>query len=149
KSGCIRFLFFLAALSSSLSGQAQMVIADSLHLIIDKPGTSNGERIEAMTRLSKIMAAQNKLSEALAMAGKAQQLSHREEDGRYGALVQSTLSYLYVQQDSLKRAFQAVDSAEWYASRTMDRLVKGRVRFRRGWLEHIVENTGTAYRYML
>jgi len=134
---------------SSLGGLAQAIITDSLHLIIDKPGTSNGERIEAMTRLSKVVAGQNKLTEALEIARNAQQLSHREEDGRYGALVQSTLSYLYVQQDSLKLAFQAIDSAQWYLSRTTDRVVEGRVRFRRGWLEHIVENTDKAYQHML
>jgi len=102
-----------------------------------------------MAQLSKIMAAQNKLPEAFKIAKKARQLSHKEKDGRYGALVQSTLSYLHVQQDSLKLAFRAVDSAEWYALHTADKIVQGRVRFRKGWLEHIVENTDKAYQHML
>lgn len=149
KSLLVRFLLFGAVLLLSLSGQAQSIITDSLKIIIDKPGNENGERIEAMGQLSKIMAAQNKLPEALKMAQKAQQLSRREEDGRYGALVQSTLTYLYVQQDSLKLAFQAIDSAEWYASRTTDKIVRGRVRSRKGWLEYIVGNPDKAYENML
>src|SRR5690606_18394293 len=110
----ICFLALSVAFLPSFNGQAQSIITDSLKEIIEKPGNENGKRIEAMGRLSKIMAVQNKLPEALKMAKKAQELSHGEEDGRYGALVQSTLSYLYVQQDSLKLAFQAIDSAEWY-----------------------------------
>lgn len=145
----ICFLALSVAFLPSFNGQAQSIITDSLKEIIEKPGNENGKRIEAMGRLSKIMAVQNKLPEALKMAKKAQELSHGEEDGRYGALVQSTLSYLYVQQDSLKLAFQAIDSAEWYASRTTDKIVQGRVRFRKGWLEHIVENTDKAYQNML
>ncbi|MGS2739783.1 helix-turn-helix transcriptional regulator [Sinomicrobium sp. M5D2P17] len=129
--------------------QAQSVIIDSLKTIVDKPATPNGERIEAMEQLSRITASQNKLYEALKIAREAQQLSQREEDGRYGALVQARLGALYVQQDSLNLAFQAIDSAEWYASRTPDKIVQGLVRFRKGWLEHIVENTDKAYQYML
>ncbi|WP_118194364.1 transcriptional regulator [Albibacterium indicum] len=140
---------FLMALFSSLGGRAQSIITDSLHLVIAKSSTSNGERIEAMAQLSKIIAAQNKLPEALKIAKEAQQLSHREKDGRYGALIQSTLSYLHVQQDSLKLAFQAIDSAEQYLSHTTDKIIQGRVLFRRGWLEHIVENTDKAYQNML
>ncbi|MFB5946454.1 transcriptional regulator [Albibacterium profundi] len=137
------------ALFSSVGGRAQSIITDSLHLVIDRSSTSNGERIEAMAQLSKIIAAQNKLPEALKLATKAQQLSHREKDGRYGVLIQSTLSYLHVQQDSLKLAFQAIDSAEQYLSRTSDKIIQGRVHFRKGWLEHIVENTDKAYQEML
>lgn len=142
-------LLFLILLFSSIGGRAQSIITDSLRLIIDKPSSSNGERIEAMAQLSKIIAAQNKLPEALKIVTKAQQLSHKEKDGRYGAMVQSTLSYLHVQQDSLKLAFQAIDSAEQYLSRTTDKVIQGRVYFRRGWLEHIVENTDKAYQDML
>lgn len=142
-------LLFLAILFSSINGRAQSIITDSLQRIIDKPGISNGKRIEAMAQLSKIIAAQNKLPKALTIATKAQQLSHREKDGRYGALIQSTLSYLHVQQDSLNLAFQAIDSAEQYLSHTTDKVVQGRVHFRRGWLEHITENTDKAYQDML
>ncbi|QEC51907.1 helix-turn-helix transcriptional regulator [Anseongella ginsenosidimutans] len=149
KTIVVCFLIFLSASIAPATGQAQSVIVDSLKTIIDNAGTANGERIEAMERLSKIMAVQNQPEDAFDMLTRAQRLSHGEEDGRYGALVHSALSYLHVQRDSLKLAFPAIDSAEWYASRTGDKVVKGLVRFRRGWLEHIIENTDEAYQDML
>lgn len=142
-------MIFLAASIIPVTGDGQSIIVDSLKTVIEKSGTPNGARIEAMERLSKVMGAQNKFEDALALLARAQRLSYREEDGRYGARVHSTLGYLRVQQDSLKLAFQAIDSAEWYASRTSDKIVQGIVRFRRGWLEHIVENTDKAYQDML
>src|SRR3546814_19698592 len=102
-----------------------------------------------MERLSKILGAQNKFEDAFAMLEQAQQLSYQEEDGKYGARVHSTLSYLHAQQDSLALAFIAIDSAHWYASRTRDKTVQGIVRFRRGWMEHFDENTDKAYQNML
>lgn len=149
KPTTICFLLFIAVLLSSSKGRSQSLITDSLHNIIDNSGTSNGDRIEAMARLSEIMAAQNNLPEALKMAKKAQVYSHRETDGRYGALVQSTLCYLHVQQDSMKLAFEDIDSAKWYISRTSDNTMRGRVRFRQGWLERIMEDTDKAYKHML
>lgn len=144
-----RVLFFLFCCVLPLSGWAQSMIIDSLNQIIDRSDFTQGERIEAMGSLAKILAAHNKMEEAMEMIGKAEILSSRKKDDRYKALILSTKSYLFVQQDSLKQAFEAADSAEWFASRTSDRIVKGRVRFRRGWLEHMVENTDKAYKDML
>ncbi|WP_057937977.1 helix-turn-helix transcriptional regulator [Algoriphagus resistens] len=129
--------------------QAQSVVIDSLTSIIDKPATSNGDRIEAMVQLSQVMASQNKMEKAMKIAKESQQLSYLEADGRYGALVHARLAALRVNQDSLSIAFQALDSADWYASRTQDKSIQGLVRFRRGWLEHIIDNTDKAYQYML
>ncbi|WP_168196249.1 transcriptional regulator [Echinicola soli] len=143
------FFIFFTVLLWSEGMQAQSVKIDSLKAIMVSSGVANGDRIEAMEQLSRILIAQNELDEALEITREAQQLSHREEDGKYGALVQSTLSYLYAQQDSLRLAFQALDSAEWYVDRTTDKAIKGRIMHRRGWLEYIVENTDKAYQSML
>lgn len=145
----IYFFFISACLTLPLSGWGQSKVIDSLKHVIEQSHLNQGERIEAMVSLSKILATYRKKDEAIEWIEKAGKLSSQEEDGRYGALIQSTKSFLFVQQDSLKRAFQAIDSAEWFASRTKDRIVKGRVRFRRGWLEHMVENTDKAYKDML
>jgi len=145
----ISLLIFFVIPFRSCNVQAQSVVIDSLNAIVGKPGTPNGQRIEAMGRLSKVMATQNKLEEALNIATDAQRLSYREKDGRYGALAHSALSYVYVQLDSLNLAFQAIDSAEWHASHTKDKTIQGFVRFRKGWVEYIVENTDKAYQHML
>src|SRR5690606_20679925 len=104
----------------------------SLKHVIEQSHLNQGERIEAMVSLSKILATYRKKDEAIEWIEKAGKLSSQEEDGRYGALIQSTKRFLFVQQDSLTRAFQGMDSAERSASRTKARIVKGPVRFRRG-----------------
>lgn len=149
KTIIVYLLVSLAGAIIPVAGSAQSVIVDSLKINIEKSGTPVGVRIESMERLSKILTAQNKFDEAYALLERAGQLSRGENDGRYGALVYSALSYLHVQQDSLKLAFQAIDSAEWYASRTSDKIAKGLVTFRRGWVENIIENTDKAYEDML
>jgi len=129
--------------------RSQSLVIDSLELLIKKPGTPPGQRIEAMGRVAEILAAQNKLPMALAIAQKARLLSHQEKDKRYAALTLSTLAYLHVQHDSLQLAFQAVDSAQFFSALTLDQVVRGRIIFRKGWLEHIVGNTDKAYQHML
>jgi len=145
----IKVVLLLTTLFYSVPARAQSLVIDSLEQLIKKPGTSSGQRIEAMGRVAEILAAQNKLPQALAIAHKAIVLSHQEKDRRHAALTQSTLAYLHVQQDSLLLAFQAIDSARFYSTLTSDQVVKGRVIFRKGWLEHIVGNTDQAYQHML
>src|SRR5690554_5343634 len=65
------FLIFLATSVIPITGEAQSLVVDSLKTIIEKSGTPNGPRIETMERLSKIMAAQNKLDDALTLLARA------------------------------------------------------------------------------
>ncbi|MGO1245756.1 hypothetical protein [Sphingobacterium sp. JB170] len=87
-------------------------------MVIDDPGTTNGDRIKTMSRLSQNNGHPKRLELSLDI------YPGSEKDGRYDALVQSRLSYLHVQKDSLKFAFQAIGSAEWYASRTTDKIAR-------------------------
>lgn len=128
---------------------AQSGLIDSLNNLLEKPETNSGVRIQAMEKLITIRAAENQLPLAMRLADSALQLSYRETDPSYAALIHSARSALFVREDSLKQAFLAVDSASWYANKSDDTLVQARVRFRRGWLEHRVEDTDQAYQHML
>src|SRR5690606_7665494 len=63
--------------------------------------------------------------------------------------VHATISNLYSQQDSLKQAYRAMDSALWNAERTDNLILKGRVLSQQGWLENLIDNRSKAYEYML
>src|SRR5690606_2837309 len=121
----IKFTLLLTTLFYLVPVRSQSLVIDSLELLIKKPGTPPGQRIEAMGRVAEILAAQNKLPMALAIAHKARLLSHQEKDKRYAALTLSTLAYLHVQHDSLQLAFQAVDSAQFFSALTLDQVVRG------------------------
>src|SRR3546814_9396459 len=102
KTKFVCFLIFLAACVLWFPVSGQSVVVDSLERVVEGSGTPNGARIEAMERLSKILGAQNKFEDDFAMLEQAQQLSYQEEDGKYGARVQSHLSNRHDQKDSLE-----------------------------------------------
>ncbi|RNL94597.1 LuxR family transcriptional regulator [Sinomicrobium pectinilyticum] len=142
------FIFFAVLFRPPVT-QAQSVVIDSLNTIIDNPGATKGERIDAMGELAEIMAMNKRPDEALKIAENALEISHREKEKGYTALTYSTLSYLYAQQDSIVLAFQAIDSASRYAAQITDKVIKGRIHSRRGWLENMIGNRDKAYQYML
>lgn len=129
--------------------KAQSIIIDSLNSIIEQKVNPNPERIEALAELAKITARNNQTARSMELAEQALKLSYQEEDPGYTAFMHATISYLYSQKDSLKQAFKTMDSAHWYAERTENLILKGRVLSQRGWLENLVENRGKAYKYML
>lgn len=141
--------FFLISFFIFSIGRAQVTITDSLQNVIDSPSSTNWERMEAMGVLSRTLALNEQFIEAIAINNKAQQISRLEKDKKYSALSFSALCYIHTRQDSLKLAFQAIDSAQWYAAQTEDKIIKGRVFLRKGWLEHIIENPDKAYKNML
>ncbi|MGS2760893.1 hypothetical protein [Sinomicrobium sp. M5D2P9] len=141
--------FFICFNVALFNLQAQTVVIDSLQTLIDNPNTTNGNRIEAMEQLAKIKIVKNLHNEALQLITGAQKLSRQEKDTRYTALVKARLSSLYNHQDSLNLAFQEADSAQWYANKTQDKTVKGRVLMRKAALERKIENTDKAYKTML
>ncbi|MBC9795279.1 LuxR C-terminal-related transcriptional regulator [Sinomicrobium weinanense] len=145
----ICFFIFFTTLFRPSGTRAQSVVIDSLNTIIDNPGATNGERIEAMYKLSRILSMNRQSGKAMKMAKEALELSYPEKDKKYSAITHALLGYLYYQQDSIALAFQAIDSAQWYASRTEDKIVKGRVLSQKGWLENMVGNPDKDYEYML
>jgi len=143
---CFLILWNFLLLSQA---KAQSQVIDSLETFIENPATSNGKRIRAMDHLSKILSMNSQQEESMKLADQALKLSYSEEDKGYPAIVHSTLSYLHAQQDSLVLAFQAMDSAQWYAAQTKDRMFKGKVLSQKGWLESRLGNRDKAYQYML
>lgn len=129
--------------------QAQSLIIDSLNTIIKQEKSPNSKRIEAFADLAKITARNNQRDRAMELAQKALKLSYLEDDPGYTGFVQATISYLYSQQDSLKQAYNIMDSALVNATKTDDIILKGRVLLQQGWLENLVDNRGKAYQYML
>lgn len=142
------FIFLIGALQASYL-QAQTIIIDSLETVIAQIENTRSARIEAMTELARIMARDRQSENAIDLAKEALRLSASEKDQGYTAISYSTLSYLYAQQDSLNLAYKAIDSAELYAGRTKNNIIKGRVRSQHGWLENLVDNREKAYKYML
>src|SRR5699024_6007274 len=142
-------LFSLTILLPSSNINAQSIIIDSLSSIIEQKGNPNSERIEALAELAKINSKNKQSTRAMELAQKALELSYHEEDPGYTGLIHATISYLYSQKDSLKLAFKAMDSAHWYADRTKNLILKGRVLSHQGWLENSVDNRSKAYKYML
>lgn len=142
------FIFLMGVLQAT-NLQAQTIIIDSLETVIDQDDSTGRSRIEAMTELARIMARERQYENAIDLANDALRLSKSEQEQGYTAVSFSTLSYLYAQQDSLNLAYKAIDSAEWYAGRTKNNSIKGRVRSQHGWLENLVDNRDKAYKYML
>ncbi len=68
-------------------------------------------------------------------ANQAVQIGARLQDGKAKAMAFATLIHLYVWKKELKHAYESRDSALYYAERTKDRVTKGFVWFRSGWLD--------------
>lgn len=145
----LHIFIFLMGLLQATNLQAQTIIIDSLEAVIYQSESTSIARIEAMAELARIMARDKQPKNAIDLAKEALRLSTSEKDQGYTALSYSTLSYLYAQQDSLNLAYKAIDSAELYAGRTNNNIIKGRVRSQHGWLENLIDNRDKAYKYML
>ncbi len=131
------------------SVRAQSTVVDSLDVIIENPKVGTGKRIEAICQKVKILTTQDKFEEAIQLVNRAKQLHKKKQNHKYDALIYSNLMSIYAKQDSLSLAFKALDSAQWYAKRTDDKLIKGRIWNNKGWLEMVLENTDKAYEYRL
>lgn len=130
------------------SAGAQSTVIDSLNVIISNPDAARHERIAAICQKANILTIQKRFAEALLLVGKAKELNEKDDEPS-GALIYSTLSSIYAGQDSLGPAFAAMDSAQWYASQTDDKLTKGLVLNKKAWFESYLENTDKAYEYRL
>ncbi len=127
---------------------AQNRQADSLKKKLSDPGLPVTARIMTMGQLSRALYFADPRG-AINMEKKALQLALPFSDGQYKAFTFATLTYLYIQTDSVVSARQAIDSALWYADRTENAVVKGYVWFRKGWLENYDDQPDTAVNSLL
>jgi DNA-binding CsgD family transcriptional regulator len=139
-------LLWCLALSGWLCAQNRQ--ADSLKKRLSAPGLTVEEQVMTMGRLSRALYFADPRG-AIALEKKALQISRHLTDGQYKAFTFATLTYLYIQADSVIQATQAIDSALWYAGRTNNNTVKGYVWFRKGWLENYNDQPDTAARSLV
>ncbi|MGX7835609.1 hypothetical protein ACWKSR_10705, partial [Campylobacter fetus subsp. venerealis] len=91
----------------------------------------------------------DRFEEAHELLDEAKRESWKEKDKKYGAFIYATLTYMHLQQDSLLKAVDTIDSAVWYADRTEDKKTKGFVKLRQGWVDYILGDNELAYGKML
>lgn len=146
-----RFHFALAILlfliPNHLFGQNHYL--DSLKNLKEDEKLPNKVKIEVLGELAKTLSAERKTSEALDYADEALRLSWSEGDKKSAANIHSIFGYIHMRQDSISLAYQAVDSASWYASQIDDKKTKAIVVFRRAWLHYLENDIETAYEEML
>lgn len=128
--------------------QAQQIYLDSLNRLLARNEISKAERVTLLCKLAKANFEQN-LPLSFKQVAQAQQLSNGLKDGKSKALVFATMIHLYVWKKDLKKAYQSLDSAQYYAKKTKDRLTLGFVWFRNGWLDLINDENDKAISKML
>ncbi|WP_439490075.1 transcriptional regulator [Algoriphagus sp.] len=145
-----KFLTIIGLSFLSFQVVAQSLVIDSLSRIVaGQNAVSKSQRIEAMGQLARLMVLSDRFEEAHKLLDEAKRDSWKEKDGKHEAFTYATLTYLYMQQDSLVKAVEMIDSAVWYADRTEDKKTKGFVKLREGWLDYILGDDELAYGKML
>lgn len=127
---------------------AQSILIDSLKDKLAATDLPPGERVMTMGRLARTLY-RSDLKEAVRTGRRALSISRALKDAQYRAFIHATLAYLYVQENNLKLARHAMDSALAEAAQTEHRPVRGYVLFRKGWLEYVDNNREKAVEYML
>ena len=146
----IRFTILVFFICGTCQLAAQSLLIDSLNRIVDgKEAYSSGDRIEALGNLARLSVIEDKFEESHLLSEQAIKASWNEKDRKYGAFIYATMAYAYIQQDSLAKGVEALDSAVWYASRTDDKKMKGYVKLRQGWLDYVLGDNELAYERML
>lgn len=134
---------------SSITLSAQSFFVDSLKILATDVKLSRGEKIEVMGELAKTYSSERQITDALEIAQQALRLSWQESDTKYAANIHSIYGYIYYRIDSISLAYQAVDSATWYAAQTNDKKTKAMVIFRTGWLHFMENDVERSYEEML
>lgn len=114
--------------------EAQKIYIDSLEKVLIQTSLSREDSVVVLCKLARANFEKN-LKKSFKQANEALRISAGLKDGKSKAVTFATFTHLYVQQNDLKRAQESLDSAHYYASRTKDRVAKGFVWFRSGWLD--------------
>lgn len=127
---------------------AQSILIDSLKQILTRTDLPEEERVMTMGRLARILYRAD-LKEAVRTGREALRISRTLKDPQYRAWIHATLGYLYVQENNLYQARQAIDTALMEAVQTGNNTVKGYVSFRKGWMEYVDGNNEKAVAHLL
>ncbi|WP_268036372.1 helix-turn-helix transcriptional regulator [Algoriphagus sp. PAP.12] len=136
---CTLSTFIICTFLFLSESRGQNAFIDSLKNLTADNTISEGQKIEILGEIAKTLSSERKLTESKDYAQQALLLSWKENDKKYLANIHSIYGYIYYRMDSISLAYQSVDSATWYASRTTDKKTKAMVIFRTGWL-HFMEN---------
>ncbi|QNL51700.1 LuxR family transcriptional regulator [Olivibacter sp. SDN3] len=129
-------------------GSAQAIYIDSLKQLLTQQNLSKGDEVIALCQLAHANFEQD-LSLSFRLVDKALAIGETLDDGKGKALAFGTLIHLYVQRQEIQRAYESRDSALYYADRTEDRIAKGFVWFRSGWLDIIDDENDQSIRKLL
>ena len=133
--------FFLLIFFSRV--EAQKIYADSLEKILMQADVPKEDKVVILCKLARASFEKN-LPLSFKRANEALHIGASLSDGRGKAMAFATLIHLYVRQKDMQNAYKSRDSAQYYASRTTDRIAKGFVLFRSGWLDMINDENDKA-----
>lgn len=122
-------------LISAMVGYAQSA-ADSLSTELTQKNITTAQKVSTLSLLARAKSI-TETNNAIQIGLQAVRLSRTLSDTRYTANAYAILSQIYVQNDDITTAAQAVDSALFYAERTEDQLAKGIAWYRKSWMENI------------
>ncbi|MCL4638704.1 MAG: LuxR C-terminal-related transcriptional regulator [Pseudosphingobacterium sp.] len=114
--------------------KGQEIYIDSLAHLLAQPSTTLQEKPLLLCKLAKANTEKD-LKKSFKQAREAIHIGHKLNTYEGPAIGFATLIYLYIQANDIKQAYESLDSALYYASRTSDPVAKGFVEFRNGWLD--------------
>ncbi|GAA4196781.1 LuxR C-terminal-related transcriptional regulator [Pedobacter jeongneungensis] len=135
-------ILFCIILFSKNAG-AQKIYLDSLNHLLEQNGTTKETRVIILCKMARANFEKN-LSLSFKQADEALKIGSELKDGKSKAMAFATLVHLYVWKKDLKNAYQSLDSAQYYAQKTKDRVALGFVWFRSGWLDLINDENDKA-----
>lgn len=126
--------FFLLLAVSAITGLTQTP-ADSLSAILKRSKLTPEQKVYTLSLLARAQTVtQNSL--AIQNGRQAVQLARPLSDTRYLATAYAMLAPIYMQNDDMEQAAQAVDSAVFYAAKTENPLARGMAWYRKSWIEN-------------
>lgn len=142
----VPFLLLLMHLRPGATS-AQSVLIDSLRHALTQDMKPES-RIMTTAWLARALYYKD-IHEAINLEQQALLLGEPLKDGQYKAFTYGTLTLLYVEVKDYAAARTAIDSALWYAERTDNKVVKGFVWFRKGWMDYADEKYDKAMSSLL
>lgn len=125
------FLLLLPAMAG-----AQKIYTDSLGKLLAQSTISKEDKAVILCKLARANFEKN-LPLSFKQANEALRIGQGMTDGRGKAMAFATLIHLYIWKNDLAQAYKSRDSAVYYADRTSDRITKGFVWLRSGWLDMV------------
>lgn len=127
-------LYILLLDVSALTSPAQTP-ADSLTAVLKQQKLTTEQKVHTLSLLAR---AQSATLNSLAIQNglQAVQLARPLSDAQHLAIAYAILAPVYLQNDDMPQATQAVDSALFYAAKTENPLARGIAWYRKSWIEN-------------